>query len=169
MLAPNIDSEVKALLEKKGKGGWLRAQECSKEYAKDPITGALNHSSQTKFYRWRKQVEKGKIPGFQIFKLPGNFSWIGLESSDPKTLESLISEDRKLTRSAKSSFGFFEWLNQRAARKRHEEKERRKQHLLGKIHYQELLAETNPETLGIYKKVAKKDREMLRRLEQNDQ
>lgn len=166
MLAPNIDSEVKALLEKKGRGGWLRVQECSKEYAKDPMTGAVNRSLETKFYRWLRQVEKKKIPGFQNLKLPGNISFIGLESSDPKTLESLISEDKKLARSAKSSFGFFEWLNQRAERKRHEEKERLKQHLLDRIHYQELLAKTNPE-FEICKKTAEQDREKLKLIEQD--
>ena len=114
MLAPNIEDEVKAVLEKKGKSGWLRVYECAKQYGKkDP-------SRETKFYRWRKKVEKGKVRGFQVLKLPGNISLIGLESADPKTIESLISEDKNLARSVKSGFGFFEWLNRRAEMKRQE-------------------------------------------------
>jgi hypothetical protein len=72
MLAPNIEAEVRKILEKHG--GYLRTHECSKKYAKG------NKSLETKFYRWTKKVEKGKVKGFRIVKLPGNLSFIMLES-----------------------------------------------------------------------------------------
>jgi hypothetical protein len=72
MLAPNIEAEVRKILEKHG--GYLRTHECSKKYAKG------NKSLETKFYRWSKKVEKGKVKGFRIVKLPGNLSFIMLES-----------------------------------------------------------------------------------------
>jgi len=72
MLAPNIEAEVKKILEKHG--GYLRTHECSKKYAKGKL------SLETKFYRWVKKVEKGKVKGFRIIKLPGNISFIMLES-----------------------------------------------------------------------------------------
>ena len=89
MLPANIESKVKEILETEGKGGWLRTNQCSKRYAKG------NASERTKFYRWRRQVEKKKVKGFQVMKLPNNISFIGLDSADPKVLEALISEDRK--------------------------------------------------------------------------
>jgi hypothetical protein len=91
MLATNIEQEVKAVLEKKGKGGWLRVGKCSKIY------GNGNDSKETSFYRWRKKVENGKIENFQVLKLPGNISFIGLKGADPKALEALISEDKKIS------------------------------------------------------------------------
>jgi hypothetical protein len=72
MLAPNIEAEVRKILEKHG--GYLRTHECSKKYAKG------NKSLETSFYRWSKKVEKGKVKGFRIVKLPGNLSFIMLES-----------------------------------------------------------------------------------------
>jgi len=85
----------------------MRVNECSKKYAQK------NPSLQTKFYRWLKQVEKRKVKGFQSLKLPNNISFIGLESADPRAIESFISEDKKISRSIKASFGFFEWLKWR--------------------------------------------------------
>jgi len=76
MLAANI----KEILEKKGKGGWLRVSECAKEYAKG------DDSKETRFYRWRKQVEKGKVSGFQVLKLAGNISFIGIENANPTAI-----------------------------------------------------------------------------------
>lgn len=63
MLAANIETEIKQIIEKKGKEGWLRVQECANEYAKDPVTKQFNGSRKTKFYRVRKQIEKGKVEG----------------------------------------------------------------------------------------------------------
>jgi hypothetical protein len=100
MLPTNIEKKVAQILEKKGKAGWLRVQECTKEYAKeyvkDPTTGVtretINASEETKFYRWRKQVEKNKVKGFQILKLPGNISFIGLEDANPSAIKSMMEE-----------------------------------------------------------------------------
>lgn len=92
MLAANIENEVREIPQKKGKGGWLRVGQCAKLYAKG------NASEETKFYRWRKQVEKGKVKDFQVVPLPGNISFIGLESADPHVIESFISEDKKVSR-----------------------------------------------------------------------
>lgn len=92
MLAANIETEVREILKKKGKKGWLRVQECANEYAKEPITKKIDNSKKTKFYRWRRQVEKGKVEGFQVLKLIGNVSFIGLKSADPSIigLEGLV-------------------------------------------------------------------------------
>jgi len=121
MLAPNnIENEVQEIIKKNGKGDWLRVQECATAYARDPLTKETNTSLETKFYRFRKTIEKGKVNTLQIVKLPGNVSFIGLKSADPKTLAVLVSEDKNLARSVKSGFGFFEWLNRRAEMKRQE-------------------------------------------------
>lgn len=81
MLAANIESEIRTIIEKHGKAGWMRTEECAKKYAKG------NASKETKFYRWRKKVEEGKVQGFQVVKLPGNISFIGLASANPKQLQ----------------------------------------------------------------------------------
>jgi ribosomal protein S18 len=118
MLATNIDKRVHDKLTKRGQNGWLRTKECATEYAKDDLTKKVNASEMTKFYRWLKKVEKGKAEGFQVVKLPGNVSFIGLSSADPKVLDSFISEDKKVKRSVKSGFGFFAWLKYRDERER---------------------------------------------------
>jgi hypothetical protein len=157
MLATNIEQEVKEILEKKGKGGWLRVSECAKIYGKD------DESRETKFYRWRKKVEKGKTANFQVLKLPGNISFIGLSSADPKVLESLISEDKKLAKSVKSGLGFFEWLNKRAERKRLEEEQHGKEALTIDRAYRKWLAETFPSLspLSELDEAEKKERKKL--------
>jgi len=94
MLAANIETEIRKILKGKAKAGWLRVGECAKEYARDPETGGRNGSRETAFYRWRKKVEKGKVEGFQVLKLPGN-----------------------ILRSVESGLGFFDWLERRAERK----------------------------------------------------
>ena len=94
MLATNIESKVKQILETKGKSGWLRTSECAKLYADG------NSSKETRFYRWRKNVEKGIVKGFQVVKLPNNITYIGLDYADPKILEAQISEDKKLSERA---------------------------------------------------------------------
>ena len=65
-------------------------------------------------------------------------------------------------------FGFFQWLNARAERQKKEHTESRKEVLLDKIHYEELLAETYPKTFDIMKKCAEQDREMLKLLEKEE-
>lgn len=120
MLVANIETEVREILEKKGRSGWLRVGECAKEYGRDPITGKTNKSRETKFYRWRKKVEKSQVKGFQVLNLPGNISFIGLESADPRAINSFISKDKRILRSVRSGFGFFEWLDRRAERKERE-------------------------------------------------
>jgi hypothetical protein len=124
MLATNIESKVEEILKKKGKGGWLRVAECAKEYGLDPSTGERNASRETKFYRWRKQVEKGKVEGFRILKLSGNISFIGLDSANPQLIKSFMVEDKEILRSVKSGLGFFDWLERRAERKERENLER---------------------------------------------
>ena len=89
MLATNIEAKVRETLKENSKNGWLRASQCAKLYANG------NDSEETKFYRWRKQVEKGKVEGFQVLKLPDNISFIGLDSADPKILEVLSQTQKK--------------------------------------------------------------------------
>ena len=87
MLPSNIEKEVREILEKNG--GWLRVEECAKEYAKG------DDSRRTRFYRWRKRIKKGKVEGFQVVELPGNVVFIGLKSADPnKVLKSVISDEK---------------------------------------------------------------------------
>ncbi len=117
----SIESKVRDVLEKKGKGGWLRASECAKLFAKGDA------SLETKFYRWRKQVGKNKVSGFQAIKLAGNISFIGLDSADPKVIESFVSENKKILQSVKSGYGVFEWLERRAERKEQQRKKRRRE------------------------------------------
>jgi hypothetical protein len=83
MIATNIESKVRKIIEKNGKGGWLRTSECAKLFAEG------NKSAETRFYRWRKKLEKDRDSGFQIVKLPNNISFIGLDSSSPKKLPEL--------------------------------------------------------------------------------
>lgn len=138
MLATNIEKEVKEILEKKGKGRWLRTDECAKTYGKG------NDSRETKFYRWRKEVEKGKVRNFQVIKFSNNITFIGLKSADPKILESLIS-DKKITSSHKSGLGFFEFFDRRAERNRLEEERQRKFIEAKRRTYLELLVKKYPE------------------------
>jgi hypothetical protein len=120
MLAANKEHEIKLIIEKYGKGGWLRVQECAKEYAKDPKTKVFNESRKTDFYRIRKRIEKGKVEGLKVVLLPGNKSFIGLNSADPSVIEGFISEDKKTTRSVKTSLSIFGWLDNRAERRKME-------------------------------------------------
>ena len=117
MIPGNIESEIKQIIKTKGKDGWLRMQECAKEFAKDPRTKKHNSSRRTEFYRLRKQIGKGRVEGLKVLLLPGNVSYIGLSSADPKFVEKLISEDKKVSRNVKTGFGFFEWRERIAQRK----------------------------------------------------
>jgi DeoR/GlpR family transcriptional regulator of sugar metabolism len=67
-----------------------------------------------------------------------------------------------------SKFGFFELLDKRAERKRQEQKEEEKRQLLESIHFRELLAEVGGEEWAIMKKIAEKDREILKELDRED-
>ena len=91
MLPSNIETEVKEILKKRG--GWCRTEECAKVYAKGNMT------KRTRFYRWRKKVDKGKVDGFQHLPLGfNNISYIGLQSADPnKLLESIMSDRFSIT------------------------------------------------------------------------
>lgn len=83
MLPSNIEEKVREIINKYGKGGWLRTEECAK------LVSEGNNSNRTRFYRWRKKVESGDIKGFQIIKFTDNVSFIGLDSSSPKKLQEL--------------------------------------------------------------------------------
>jgi hypothetical protein len=157
MLATNIETEVRKILEKKGKKGWMRTHDCAKEYANN------NGSRETKFYRFTKKVEKGKAPGFQVLLFPKNISFIGLDSADPKIIESLLERDKKARRSIKSGFGFREWWKDRSERKSREE-ERQKRELLARFYaHAEFAAKKWPEfeSLKEYADILKKHRREL--------
>ncbi len=114
MLATNIEREVREILERKGKDGWLRTTKCAKFY------GRGDKSRETYFYRWRKKVQKSKVAGFKVLKLPDNVSFIGLKSADERAINALASEDKELKKSVESGVGFFEWLENRSGRKQQE-------------------------------------------------
>jgi hypothetical protein len=124
MLAANIETRIREILEKSGKGGWLRVQECANEFARDPVTKKINSSQKTKFYRWRKKVEKKQVEGFQICKLQGNMSFIGLDSADPKIISSELAKDANTDRSIRRGFGFWDWIMHRSERKERAKKEK---------------------------------------------
>lgn len=158
MLATNIETEVRKILEKKGKKGWMRTHNCAKEYANN------NGSRETKFYRFTKKVEKGKVPGFQVLLFPKNISFIGLDSADPQIIESLLEQDKKARRSIKSGFGFFEWLKHRNEQKTLEEERVRKELLARKWTSMELMAKANPDIGEVFQDwldVEKKNRKEL--------
>jgi hypothetical protein len=158
MLVANIEDCVKEIIEKNGKGGWMRVNECSKKYAQK------NPSLETKFYRWLKKVEKGKIKGFQSLSLPKNISFIGLELADPRAIESFISEDKKITRSIKAGFGFSEWWDRRAIREQRERLLIHKEKLLRAAQYCELVVKYNPHAAA-FLDLAKNYREEIKELD----
>lgn len=107
MLPSNIESEIKEILEKKGKAGWLRMRECEKEYLKlkgkpRKDEGTVKQSGErqgtlhVRFYRWTTKVEQKKVEGFQILKFPNNMSYIGLATADPSSLDSMIAKNEHL-------------------------------------------------------------------------
>jgi hypothetical protein len=122
MLATNIRQRVVEIIKAKGKGGWIRVQECAKEYAEaakiNPKIKENPESRMTKFYRFRKQVEKGKVEGLKVLLLAGNISFIGVSSADPQVIEKIISENKKAERNVKTGLGFYDWWEHRAERKR---------------------------------------------------
>jgi hypothetical protein len=84
MLATIIESHVKEILKTKGNSGWLRVSTCAKLFSNG------NKSQETRFYRWRKQVEDGKVSGFQVLKFPNNISFIGLDTANPNILKAEV-------------------------------------------------------------------------------
>jgi hypothetical protein len=113
MLAANIAQRVKEIIKNKGKDGWIRVQECANEYAKDvennPWVKEIVESRKTKFYRFRKKIEKDKVDGLKVLHLPGNVSYVGLSSADPKVIEEFISEDKKASLNVKTGMGFYDY------------------------------------------------------------
>ena len=87
MLSDNIEKKVREILKTQSKGGWLRTNVCANLFAKG------NLSKKTKFYRWKLNIEKGKVEGFQIVHFPKNVSFIGLNSANPKTLEEIAKTE----------------------------------------------------------------------------
>jgi transposase-like protein len=92
MLPSNIDKEIERILRKNN--GWLRIEQCAKQYARNRVSGEIDGTKRTQFYRWRKQLEKSKNPRFQIITFPRNVSFIGLKDADPKELKTLVTEDK---------------------------------------------------------------------------
>ena len=77
--------EIKQILEKHGKNGWLRLKECEKLFVKlNPHEKSLTRHR--RFYRLVKQIDNGKITDLQHIKL-GDYAWIGLKEADPSTLK----------------------------------------------------------------------------------
>lgn len=95
----SIDTKIEKILRKNN--GWLRTEQCAKKYARDSITGEIDSTKRTVFYRWRKKVEKGQNTRFQIVSFPRNMTFIGLKTANPKLLEALISKDKKLVKKVK--------------------------------------------------------------------
>lgn len=157
MIPSNINDEMRGILERKGKGGWLRVSEAEEAYVELTPVDENKGTRRTTYYRWRKTVEKGRAKGFQYVPLPKNRAYIGLDSADPRIVESAISEDKNIRRSIKDALGFFDWLEHRAERKRLE-KEKKLFNLELEICVLEHMMYTNegdrtPETkLKLYKK-----------------
>jgi len=98
MLPSNIESEVKNILVKNGKSGWLRTGKCEEEYLKLFQSQSEKNTAHVRFYRFTKDIQKKKHEGFQVLKFPGNISYIGLEAANPtilKELEEKPSIDKK--------------------------------------------------------------------------
>lgn len=102
----SIEGEVKKIIEEKGKGGWIRVQECVKEYAKKPPQkegeAEIDGSKRIKFYRWRTKVEEKEVKGFQYLPLGKNISYIGLDSANPQAISS--KEKPSYSRSSEVEF-----------------------------------------------------------------
>ena len=77
--------EIKQILEKHGKNGWLPVKECEKLFVK------LNpqekpETRHRRFYRLIKKIKEGKINELQHVEI-GKKAWIGLKEADPSTLK----------------------------------------------------------------------------------
>ena len=102
----NIEDQVRTIIGKKGADGWIRVSKCEKEYEKSSID-ENSGTVRTKFYRWLARVEKRKVPEFQIIKFPNNLSYIGLTSSNPKKLDYLVVNDKKIAQKLSFSDAFY--------------------------------------------------------------
>ena len=77
--------EVKQILKKHGKKGWLRVKECERHFVKfSPEENP--ETRRRRFYRLTQAVKKGKINELQHVEL-GKFSYIGLKEAAPTTLK----------------------------------------------------------------------------------
>ena len=77
--------EIKQILEKHGKNGWLRLKECEKLFVKlNPHEKPLTR--RRRFYRLVKQIDNGKITDLQHVEI-GKKAWIGLKEADPSALK----------------------------------------------------------------------------------
>jgi hypothetical protein len=123
MLLSNNESEIKKIIEDKGKDGWLRTEHCAKEFAKDPKTKKYNHSRRTKFYRICRRIKDQKVEGLKVLLLAGNISYIGLSSADPKIIGDYVSSNKKASRNVRTGLKFYEWRERRVDRKKLERKE----------------------------------------------
>jgi hypothetical protein len=112
MLAANIEKRTKEIIKSKGKDGWIRVQKCANEFAKDvennPRIKDTAESRKTKFYRFRKKIKNGRVEGLKVLSLPGNISYIGLSSADPRVIEGFIDHDKETLRNVKTGVGFLE-------------------------------------------------------------
>lgn len=102
----NIEDQIRSIIEKKGAEGWIRVSKCEKEYLNS------NHDEnsgtrRTRFYRWLIKIERKKAPDFQIMKFPNNLSYIGLANSNPKSLDSLVANDKKAAQKVSFSETFY--------------------------------------------------------------
>lgn len=81
--------EIKQILEKHGKKGWLRVKECEKHFVKlNPYEKP--DTRRVRFYRARKLIEEDKIKDLQYVSV-GKKAWIGLKDADPTVLNSQSS------------------------------------------------------------------------------
>jgi len=77
--------EIKQIIEKHGKNGWLRIKECEKYFIKHKP----NENPETRhrrFYRLIKKIKEGKINELQHVEI-GKKAWIGLKEADPSALK----------------------------------------------------------------------------------
>lgn len=82
--------EIKQILEKHGKKGWLRVKECEKHFVRlNPHE--KSHARHRRFYRVIKQIDKGKITDLQHIEVNG-YAWIGLKEADPTFLKNQLSD-----------------------------------------------------------------------------
>jgi len=137
MTPSDIGNKMRDFLEKKD--GWAGVEDCAKAYSMDPIKKKIDFSKRRKFYRWRKQVGKGKVEGFRVVPIQRR-TFLGLTSADPSLLKSFLDKDKSLQRSFQNSLGFWGYWDRRAERKA---REKAKKLLSLKAECYALIEETN--------------------------
>ena len=85
MLPGNIEEEIRKIIKKHGKDGWLRSNKCAKKYM-NLFPTREKSAARIRYFRFRRHVEDGKIASFQVKKLPNNISFIGLGTTNPDFL-----------------------------------------------------------------------------------